>query len=235
MSATTNTQTTGISNVFYDPTTGGLYFGSTLISYPINDFTFANLPTASSNQGRVCRVTDLNNALFESNGTRWKPVNGRAVIATLDSDWTGIAGTSEQIAFQKLIPANVIKNGDTLLIYGGYGKSGTSETTTIQIRLGTSGTTADTSILLTAPLSTTNISYGMPLEFTRVSATSIERSLSGATQNPFGTTTSALATPVAVSSMDANTLYITVTMTQSSTVETPTARRIRIELVSSTT
>lgn len=214
---------------------GGITLGNTTF-YPIADMTFASMLALSpaTYQGRVVRVTDVNRALFESNGTRWKPVNGRAVIGTLDTDWTGVTGTAEQIAYQRTIPAGLIRNGDALLITGGFGKSGTSETTTIQLRLGAAGTTADTSILTTSPLATTNITHGMYLEFRRQSATSIQRGMNGATQNPFGASASARGSATTLaSSLDSVNQTLTLTMTQSSTAEVPSAWGFRVELISS--
>lgn len=215
---------------------GGITLGTTTF-YPTADITFAAMLALApaSYKGRVFRVTDLNNALFESNNVRWKPVGNRAVIATLDTDWTGVTGTAEQIAFQKSIPLGLIsRNGDALLVTGGFGKSGTSETTTIQLRLGAAGTTADTSILSTAPLATTNVSHGMYLEFRRQSATSIQRGMNGATQNPFGASSSARGSAVTLaSSLDSVNQILSLTMTQSSTAETPSAWGFRVELITS--
>jgi hypothetical protein len=227
-------------NEFPSPVSGAGVDGSLTVAgvtfYPTADMTAAAMLALSPStyQGRVVRVTDLNKALFESNGTRWKPVNGRAVIATLDTDWTGVTGTAEQIAFQKLIQGGIIKNGDALLFSGGFGKSGTAETTTIQIRVGSTGTTADTSILTTAPLATTNVTHGMYLEFRRQSATSLQRGMNGATQNPFGASSAARGSATTLaSSLDSVAQYITLTMTQSSTAETPSAWGFRVELITS--
>ena len=210
---------------------GGINIAGTLF-YPVTEMTAATMLalSPSSYTGRTVRLTDVNRAVYESTGTRWRPQSGRAVIGSLDTDWTGVAGASEQIVWQRTLPAGLLRNGDTLFTTGGFGKSGASETCTVQLRIGAAGTTADTSIIATAPLATTNVSYGMYLEFRRNTATSMQRSLSGATQNPLGATTSARGSATTLaSSLDSVNQFLTLTMTQSSTVEVPSAWGFRVE------
>lgn len=202
-------------------------------NWPIITVTWANLPAAASFQGRICRVSNLNNALFESNGTRWKPVNGRALIGSIDTDVT-MTGTTETVMFQKLFPAGALRNGDVLSLVYSIGKSGTSETTSVGIRLGAAGTTADTSLSAFGPMTTTNQSAGLWAEYSRVSATSVEKCGSGANNSAFvGPAATTLNAPVTVANMDSNAVYLSLTMAQSAAVETATLRRLRLELISS--
>lgn len=203
--------------------------------YPVADMTFSAMLALSpaAFQGRVVRVTDLGRALFESNGTRWKPVNGRAVIGSIDTDAT-MTGTAETIMFQRLLPAGLLKNGDTLSLTYTIGKSGTAETTTVTLRLGASGTVADALLSGFGPLTASNISAGLLTEYTRVNATSVQKLGSGANNNAYGgPSTAALHAPVAVANMDTTPLYLSLTMAQSAAVETATLRRLRLELISS--
>jgi len=217
-----------------NPVTGVISFSAGgVTTYPVQNFTFSTLPAAASYSGMQARVTDLNNALFESNGTRWKPVNGMAVIASLDTDFT-MTGVTETIAFQKLLPAGLLKNGDKLRIRCSIGKSGTSETTTLALRLGATGTTADTALQSFGAMATTTVSVGMLDDFKRLSATTIRKLGNGSQLTQYaGGATAATAFPVTVSNMDSTALYLSATLTQSSTVETGSMYDFSLELVAS--
>jgi len=202
-------------------------------TYPVQNFTFSTLPAAASYQGMQCRVTDLNNALFESNGIRWKPVNNCAVIATLDTEFS-MSGVTETIAFQKLLPAGLIRNGDRLRMRGTFGKSGTAETTTITIRVGAAGTVADTSLQSFALMATTTVSYGLLNDFKRLSATTLRKLGNGSQGTPYGGgSTAATVLPVTVSNLDSIAQFLSVNLQQSSTAETATMYDFTLELVSS--
>ena len=199
--------------------------------------TFANLATAfpaGSNSGRICRITDMNNALFESNGTRWKPINSLALIGSLDTD-TSMSGTAETIMYQRSLPASILQNGDRLRVYFTASKSGVSETATYALRLGTSGTIADPVIQTFAALATTQISTGVLQEFKRLSATTIRKLGAGNSATSFaaGGVVTALATPVAVSSMDSNPMFLSLTIVSNAAAETITVNDFIVELLSS--
>jgi hypothetical protein len=202
--------------------------------YIITNETFATLPAAASNQGRVCRVTDLNNALFESNGTRWKPVNGIAVIGGLDTD-ASTAATAETNLFQKALPIGLVQNGDRLRLRQTVGKSGTAETASWVLRMGKSGNTGDAAISSGALLATTNDAMGMLYDLKRVSATSVRKLGHGAQANQYnGTATADVAAAVStVDSMDTNIFYLSVNWATSVGTEIITVYDLQLELVSS--
>ena len=214
--------------------TGGIELSAGgVTSYILQNYTWATLPTASSVSGMQARVTDLNNAVFESNGTRWKPVNGRAVIASVDAA-TSMSGITETIVFQKLIPANVIKNSDRLCIKCTFSKSGVSESTTFTVRVGKLGTIADTSLQSAIILSTTTVSAGIYDDFKRISATSLQKMGNGSQSTQYnGGSTAAVPTAVTVANLDSNPVYLTITFTQSAAAETATLHDLVLELVSS--
>ena len=203
-------------------------------NWPIITVTWANLPAAASFQGRICRVSDLNNALFESNGTRWKPVNGRALIGSTDASAT-MSGTTETVLFSKALPAGLVKDNDRLIVNYTMGKSGTSESATMAMRLGTAGTIADTAIQgPVAGLTTTSVAAGVVVQFKRVTATSTRKLGQGTQLNPMvGAGTVVVTSPVTVSSMDSNALFLSFTNVMSAAVETFTLYDFTLELVSS--
>jgi hypothetical protein len=201
--------------------------------YFIANSNFSALPPAINYAGRIFRITDLGNALFESNGTRWKPVNSISKIASLDTAF-GMSGTTETIAFQKAIPAGALQNGDRLRLLVSLGKSGTSETMTYNLRMGTLGTISDTLVQGFTVLQTTSVSAGFISEFRRNSATQLQKLGNGSQTSSFNSTsTASVPPPVTISSLDASQIFITVTSTMSSTVETGTIYDVSLELLSS--
>lgn len=201
------------------------------VFYPIQNFTFATLPSAVLNSGVTARVTDLNNSLWESNGTRWRPVNGKAVIKTLPTEFS-MSGTTAVKAFESILPAGCVKDGDTLQLRYTLGKTGTAETCTINVRLGSAGTVADTALSSFGPLATTNISAGILADYKRLSATSVRKQGNGANNSAFaGQSTAAVNSPVTVASLDAAPAYLAIWMNNSAAVETSTMYDCILELV----
>lgn len=226
---TFNIQQVGIST---NTLTGVISLSGGNFSFtPIQNTSFAALPPAAENSGVIYRVTDAANSLWESNGTRWRPVNGRAVIKTLPTEFS-MSGTTAVKAFESILPAGCVKDGDTLQLRYTLGKSGTAETCQITVRLGTAGTTADTTLSSFGPLVTTNISAGILADYKRLSAASVRKQGNGANNSAFaGQSTAAVNSPVAVSSLDSNAMYLAIWMANSAAVETSTMYDCILELV----
>lgn len=201
----------------------------------IGAYTYANLPAASSvYPGSSAYVTDVGGgAFFVSNGTRWKPKNNHAVIYN-----KGAASTmtnTEAVVGQYLMPTNLVQQYDILRLRITIGKSGTSETATTRVRVGTAGTTSDTQITSSAMLATTNISYGWIADFQLTTATTLQKLGSASTQFPYSSaSTAAVPAAVAISSAASNPLYFSVTNAQSSNAETFTLYSMTLELITST-
>lgn len=217
--------------------TVGIVDLSGLILPIIVNSTFANLASrfpAINNSGRICRITDMNNALFESNGARYKPINAVALIGSLDTE-ASMTGATETIMFQKSLPAGVLQNNDRLRVYYTGSKNGVAETATYTLRLGTAGTIADPIIQTFSALATTQISTGVMQEFKRLTATTIRKLGAGSSATSFtaGGSTAAIATPVSVSNMDSNNMVLTLTMTSSAAVETVTVNDFSVEMLAS--
>jgi hypothetical protein len=197
----------------------------------VKNYTFATLPAAAANSGVTARITDLANTLWESNGTRWRPVNGRAVIKQLATEYS-MSGTAAVKAFECILPAGCVQNGDTLQFRYTLGKNGTSETCSINVRLGTTGAVTDTALSSFGPLATTNISAGIDADYKRLSATSVRKQGNGANNSAFaGQSTAAVNSPVTVSSLDAAASYLTIWMANSAAVETSTLYDCILEIV----
>lgn len=201
--------------------------------YFITNSTFANLPPAATNSGRIYRVTDLGNCLFESNGTRWRPVNGRALIGGMDAGFS-TSGTTETIVFQKALPAGCLANFDRLVMRMSTTKSASVETATFNLRLGTTGTVADTAIQNFVIATNTMLSGGFLVDFKRVDATHVKKLGNGANNSAYSGQATSLPNPsVAVSSMDATTTYLTATITMSGSSEAFALIDLSLEILAS--
>ncbi len=203
----------------------------------LGETTFASLPTASTVlTGSSFYVTNIGGgAIFISNGTRWKPQNGRCNLYTLDTRFSFTGSATETVLGQILLPAGLLQNGDRLLIRATTSKSGTAETVTSQARFGTAGTIADTSIVPgNSSLSTTVRTNCFDLQFQRVSATSIQKHGSSATLSLVSTSTTAYASPVTVSNMDSNAMYLSLTGALNVGVESEALESMEVYLVSTT-
>lgn len=198
--------------------------------------TFASLPAAANSTGLIYRVTDVgeNGALLISNGTRWRPVSGRTVLKTLAATVSGLTNT-EAISLQALIPAGLLQTPDMLRVRFASGKSGTTDTGNVTIRMGTAGTTSDTAITGISNQSLIqagNQCVGVEYELKVVSATSVVRcgyagNLSGTTGQSAGSFTAATT----VTDMSANALYLSLAHLSGGATNTLTLHSASIEWV----
>lgn len=154
-------------------------------------------------------------------GTQWKPINGTALLASLDTTSSNIAN-SETVVFQYQAPAGMYQVGDRLRATFTFTKSGTTDTGALHMRMGTAGTTADTSIgSLSSLLAAGNRSVGLILDFRIESATSIQRMPNGSLAIAgYSTGSSAtVASAVAISNIS-NSLFFNISIASSSTNDT---------------
>ena len=206
-------------------------FGTAPSSAPT--YTFANLPAA----GVASRVAFVSNAgtkgsFWYDDGTRWKPLNGIATLATLDATTASIAN-SETIVLQTLIPAGLLKPGDRIRVYGTATKSGTTDAATIRWRLGTAGTTADTQIFTSGIMSTAQRYWAGIYENRLESNTSTQQLVTGTFYGYSGASATALLAPVTISSAAANNLYFSVSILSTGATDTVQMVDCQIEILSS--
>jgi hypothetical protein len=196
----------------------------TLTTPAITSTTWANIGSAAT-ANKLQYVSDVGSSgsLWRSTGTRWKPVNGLAVLATLDTGLSGVANT-ETIAFQYLLPINALQTFDRLRFNLSLSKTGVTDSLALKVRVGTAGTTADTQVLSVSALSATARSGSMMFDFRLASATSLQQlgSSGGAsiTSGYSNNTSVANVAAVAITSAAANALYVTVTIASTSTNDT---------------
>lgn len=209
-----------------DPITGGVELlapGGEKIPVSIGPCVFAALPTASVATGIVAKVSDVGGSggsLWVSDGARWKPLNGSLQLYTMPVRNT-TSGVTEALLGQVFVPAGVLQNGDRLELKMSFSKSGTSETATIRLRIGTAGTTVDSLIASSNALVTTNISMESRLKYRRQTATSVQKLGTSASFTGVEGSVTNGAFPAAntVPNMDTSGVYFSITGAMSSTVE----------------
>lgn len=197
--------------------------------------TWAGKPSASSAGagGRII-VTDVGSYRTDwiSDGSVWRPMNGRVTLATLSSNVTSVTGITEQILKSVALPAGMLIAGCTLRLGAATLKSGTAETSTVRVRIGSTGTTSD-QIVMAPTMATTVDGLGMFCEFHRASATTMLRTGAGGntTLFPMGTSNASQTTAVTVANMDTTANTIIITSQYSASVETTTLNQYILELI----
>lgn len=210
-------------------------------SSTVGSTTWANRPAAADNSSLV-RITDVGGGpagtgggtLMYSNGTRWKPVNGAVLLDGIDTANVGAANTTEQQLNPNhvVIPAGVVGNFDKLRVMLTVSKSAGVDSATIRLRFGPLGTVADPAIATITALAGAQQTFATIMQFRRASATSIQRLGNADSASSYqGASAGAYQAAVAVSSMDANPMYMTFSVQMTGGTETPTLQDYTLELL----
>jgi len=203
--------------------------------------TWANRALFQTQVGRQVRFSDVGSGdagtgggnVFWWSGTKWKPIGSNILLDAIDTPNTSIADATEQQlnGNHQLLPAGLINNGDRLLILLTASKNNTAETCTIRLRFGPTGTAADPVIATITTLAGANQSLGSQLEFKRLSATSLQKEGNADTSVSFGGAIAvAFPAPVAVSNMDSNAMYLSITSQMSVGAELCTIQNYTLNL-----
>jgi hypothetical protein len=191
----------------------------------LGSVTFASVASkAAQYNGYTAFISDWGSSgtMAFSNGSRWLPIAGRALLKHLGSASSNI-GSTPTIVLQT--PANVaglIQVGDMIVFdMPGMIKSGTTDTGSWNIYAGTAGTTSDTGVITTnnQALAAANQSVGVMTGLKIVSNTSVQRvgSASGGWQ---AASTVAAAAPVTISDLSANSLIFSFAIFSGGTTNT---------------
>jgi hypothetical protein len=101
---------------------------------------FASLPAASAVPQAVYQVIDANDSFWRSNGTIWKPLNGRAVLANYNTPDLTVQSTSDTILATLSFPGGLITSGMRLLLDLKYNTPGIGTAGRfVRARIGASG------------------------------------------------------------------------------------------------
>lgn len=177
--------------------------------------TFANLPAAASSTGYVYRVSDANNAFFVSDGSHWKSVTGEFTLSMQTAvSSASTTGSAVETIFtangaQALIPGGMLYTGCKIKETWTMAKSANAEAIVIKTRVGTAGTTADTTIVSGA-VTASNQSFGITQELLVVDATTLQKGGNAQVVSAMaGGATVAFPSAVTISNIS-NPLYVTV-------------------------
>lgn len=198
-------------------------------------FTWANRPSATDNPGATFFAMNLGvaGALMRSDGTAWRPLNGRLLMLLQAAAITTVANTTEQVfgAAQVVFPAGLLLVGAQIQIpSGGLGKSNNADTSSLRFRFGTAGTTADAQVADTTPLATTNQTVPVLAQWRVESLTTLRRvGARGVVLTGQATVAPRSADTVPDVSANANILSLTSAMT--SGTETMTLHGLQVDLV----
>lgn len=164
-------------------------------------------------------------------GTRWKPVGGAAMLASMDSASASI-GNSGTIVFQYQMPTGLFQTSDRLRLYVGMTKSGTTDTSGMQVYVGTAGTTSDTAVLAVTSMNATTLQTASIMDFRLESATSIRMMPNTRLQAGYGaSSTTAWDAAVTISSASANSLWFSFVIYSNGTTNTVRAVDAQLQLV----
>jgi hypothetical protein len=199
-------------------------------------FTFATLPAAASNSGVVARVTDVGRAggsLWMSDGTIWRPV---APVKIYENTGliTGISSGTEQVVLAIPYVANIL-TGKIFRLLCSMGRNGTTDAwTTLTLRMGANGTTADTAIATYTTVLTGGSarSQGVDNWSRMASVTSVEKFGKANAGSSFDDTSASGAVLNAATTVTtvASAGYIDVCATMSGTTDKPQLGYVALEI-----
>lgn len=206
----------------------------------VNGVTFASLPAAASNAGQIARVTNIGpsgfGSLWVSNGTIWSPLGGTLMLKTLGAPVTGIAN-SETIVLQTIIPAGAWQVNNTIRVWFGMTKSGTTDAGGALVRIGISGTTADQSISgfsSSSFMASANQSSGYICDIKLLSSTTAQKQgAASSSAGSYGAASSiAINAANTIPNSSANDLYVSLSMQSSGTANTVGITAGQLQLIS---
>jgi hypothetical protein len=139
-----------------------------------------------------------------------------------------MSGTTETVLYGLTIPAGLLQPNDRLRVIYTSSKSGAVENGTINIRVGTTGTTADPILAGAVVMPNTTRSYGLIAELKVVSPTSIRKLGNGSVSSSFlGGATATLHDPVSVGGLT----KLSISSVLAATAETLTLVDVTVELL----
>lgn len=136
------------------------------VSRVSSSYTWAGKPTASSVPvGTVIMISDLSYQRFVSDGTYWRPMQGKVMLyskwGTLASPIASLSGVTAGVFIisggAPKVPAGLIIPNSKLYLQADVRKVGANSTAIFNCWLGTAGTTADSAVVATSLSSATNM------------------------------------------------------------------------------
>lgn len=184
----------------------------------ISGRTWATVNATTPTAGTLDYVTNIGPGIHVSYvGSRWKPLNGNATVGWANAA-SGITNT-ETVACQALMPTASVATGDVIRFWlSGMSKSGTTDTYSVQIRVGTAGTTSDTSVFSQNSALSTALQAGGALYAVKLTdATHVQNESATGLGAVATSNASAFSGSTVVTSAAANALYWSITVKSGAT------------------
>lgn len=142
----------------------------------IESFLFKNIPAATNLQGKTIYISDVgqDGSFWSSNGTYWNPIGGEYILKSEPTEITSNGSNVESVLSQVFIPAGLFITGDVIEVDLYLEKSGTVDTSTVRIRVGSTGTVSDSSITSIGQPATTSKSLRPKSHLKVIDGTSIQ-------------------------------------------------------------
>lgn len=197
--------------------------------------TFAQMKALSSPvNGATFRVTNYGKGgslwRYSSAAGDWFPT-APVKVYEKTSLTTGLSQTAEQILQTISIEAGLLAN-KTFRLLASFGKNGATDTSNgLQVRFGTAGTIADTSLYTVLNLAAANRSGGADLWLRAASATSLEK-MGGSPSGAFsgGVSSSLIAAATTVANMATQALVLSLTASMGGTTDKPQLGYVALEI-----
>jgi len=190
-------------------------------------YLLANLPAATSvvaNTRLFISNIGVSGITLRSDGTRWRPEGGRAVLGVQTSDAAGTDDLVERIGYVAALPLALIQDDDILRFWFTGRRSDATDAMQFKVRFGTDAAGLTSTLLVTLQAASTSRTLSTMVDIKRESATSILQSgTAGVTGSyPMATSTTDWGTAVTVTDMDANQSYLSVTILKGADAGTTT-------------
>lgn len=190
-----------------------------------HEFNFYDIGGGSVRQGGGNKL--------RSNGVRYKPVNGEAIIDCVDTANQG----AQQAAIQSLTPnrvlqpANLFRTFDRFELKGSLSKNGATDSATIRVHFGPLGTQVDPAAWTTTAMLAASRAGALDLRFKLLSNVlmRMEGNQDPASASFTGFSTTVVSAGVAISDISANDMYWTVSVQQSGATDRVTLEDLLIK------
>jgi len=184
--------------------------------------------------GEIKRMSNIGPApgtLMWWDGTYWKILSPVDVVMNTTIA-AGSLSTSEQILVQATLPAGLLRAGRTAVFRALYAKDGTTDTATARLRLGSAGTTSDTTLSSSTGFGAANRAFCLEHWVTLTTATNLRtvalNAINGFT--PGGGSSGVVPNNVTIPNADSTALILSAALTMSGTSNAPAVASLAMEL-----
>lgn len=200
--------------------------------------TFANLPTAGT-AGRPMFVSDIgpHGSVWVDGGDIWRPESNQLLLAIKDTSQSGITNSESTVLATAALPASFFRVTDTIRVFYSAVRSGTTDTSSLRTRLGTAGTSADTSLGTHTVIASTNLVSSSFIDYRLESDNGSNSTWQQIGRTDFGyggvTTNGAASTVTTAPAISTASLKLSAGFVSAGATNTITAQKVEILLIRS--